>query len=125
MLKARGARVDAFFYCPHYPDGPVKAFAKACDCRKPEIGMIKQAAGKYSIDLKHSYVIGDKMDDLLLGRKAKLAGSLLVRTGNGRKSERKLMAEPLPKTSAVSDILGAAKWILTQSVLTKGFSWLK
>ncbi len=115
MLKARGARVDAFFYCPHYPKGSVKAFAKVCDCRKPAIGMIKQATLKYPIDLKRSYVVGDKMDDLLLARKAKLAGGLLVRTGNGRKSEKKLKAASLPKTFVVSDILGAARWILTKS----------
>jgi D-glycero-D-manno-heptose 1,7-bisphosphate phosphatase len=115
MLKARGARIDAFFYCPHYPGGSVKAFAKVCDCRKPAIGMIKQAARKYPIDLKRSYVVGDKMDDLLLAQKAKLAGGILVRTGNGRMSEKKLKATPLPKTSVVSDILGAARWILTKS----------
>ncbi|HTC20257.1 MAG TPA: HAD family hydrolase [bacterium] len=115
MLKAKGARIDAFFYCPHYPDGSVKAFAKVCDCRKPAIGMVKQAARQYPIDLKRSYVVGDKMDDLLLARKAKLAGGLLVRTGNGRMSEKKLKATPLPRTSVVSDILGAARWILTKS----------
>ena len=90
MLKAKGARIDAFFYCPHYPEGKVKAYRKVCSCRKPGIGMIQQATRKYPIDLKRSYVVGDKMDDLLLARKAKLAGGLLVRTGNGRRSEKKL-----------------------------------
>jgi D-glycero-D-manno-heptose 1,7-bisphosphate phosphatase len=115
MLKARGARIDAFFYCPHYPGGKVKALSRVCDCRKPRIGMIKQALRKYPVDLKRSYVVGDKMDDLLLARKAKLAGGLLVRTGNGRKNEKKLKATPLPKSFVVSDILGAARWILTQT----------
>ncbi len=115
MLKAKGARIDAFFYCPHYKNGLVKAYSKLCDCRKPAIGMIRQAVRKYPIDLKRSYVVGDKMDDLLLARKAKLAGGLLVRTGNGRKNEKKLKAHPLPKCEVVSDILGAAKWIASKS----------
>jgi D-glycero-D-manno-heptose 1,7-bisphosphate phosphatase len=115
MLKAKGARIDAFFYCPHYPGGSVKAFARVCDCRKPAIGMIQQAARQYPVDLRRSYVVGDKMDDLFLARKAKLAGGLLVRTGNGRKSEKKLKAMPLPKSFVVSDILGAARWILNKS----------
>jgi D-glycero-D-manno-heptose 1,7-bisphosphate phosphatase len=115
MLKAKGTHIDAFFYCPHYPDGKVKAYSKVCNCRKPAIGMIQQAARKYPIDLKHSYVVGDKMDDLLLACKAKLAGGLLVRTGNGRRSEKKLKITSLPKSAVVSDILGAAKWIASKT----------
>ncbi len=111
MLKAKGAHIDAFFYCPHYPDGKVKTYSKVCNCRKPAIGMIQQAARKYPIDLKHSYVVGDKIDDLLLARKAKVAGGLLVRTGNGRRSEKKLKVTPLPKSTVVSDVLSAGKWI--------------
>ena len=115
MLKAKGARIDAFFYCPHYPEGKVKAYRKVCSCRKPGIGMIQQAMRKYPIDLKRSYVVGDKMDDLLLARKAKLAGGLLVRTGNGRRSEKKLKVTPLPKSAVVSDVFGAAKWIVSKT----------
>jgi D-glycero-D-manno-heptose 1,7-bisphosphate phosphatase len=74
--------------------------------------MIKKAARKFAIDLKRSYVVGDKMDDLLLARNAKLAGGLLVRTGKGRGQAEKLKASPLSQNPVVSDILGAAKWIL-------------
>src|SRR3984957_4913422 len=34
-LKAQGARIDGFYYCPHYPGAPLKAYAKNCSCRKP------------------------------------------------------------------------------------------
>jgi D-glycero-D-manno-heptose 1,7-bisphosphate phosphatase len=122
MLKAKGARIDSFFYCPHYPGGKIKAYGKVCDCRKPKIGMIKQAVRKYSLDLKKSFVVGDKMDDLLLARNAKLAGGLLVRTGYGRKAGNQLKATPLPKSTVVSDILGAAKWILTLKESKRGKS---
>lgn len=112
MLKAKGAGVDAFFYCPHYPTGPVKRYAKACVCRKPKTGMIRQALKKYPIDLKQSFVVGDKMDDMLLGQNAKVAGSVLVGTGKGKEHQKRLMMESLANTWVVSDILGAAKLIL-------------
>jgi D-glycero-D-manno-heptose 1,7-bisphosphate phosphatase len=114
MLKAKGAKVDAFFYCPHYPKGTVRKYAKACSCRKPKTGMIRQALRKYPIDLKKSFVVGDKMDDMLLGQNAKVAGSFLVGTGKGREHQKRLMMEPLAKTWVVSDILGAARSILNK-----------
>lgn len=88
MLKAQGAKIDAFFYCPHHPQGKVKSLSRKCDCRKPSTGMVKQALRRYPIDLRQSYVVGDKLDDVLLARNAKMAAGLLVRTGNGRQSEQ-------------------------------------
>jgi histidinol phosphatase-like enzyme len=112
MLRRKGARLDAFFYCPHYPKGEVKRYAKACSCRKPKTGMIRQALRKYPIDLKKSFVVGDKMDDMLLGQNAKVAGSVLVGTGKGKEHQKRLMMEPLAKTWVASDILAAARSIL-------------
>lgn len=112
MLKAKGVRVDAFFYCPHYPKGPVKRYAKACSCRKPKTGMVRQALKKYPIDLKRSFVVGDKMDDMLLGQNAKVAGSILVGTGKGKEHQKRLMMESLANTWVASDILTAAHSIL-------------
>jgi D-glycero-D-manno-heptose 1,7-bisphosphate phosphatase len=112
LLKAKDAGVERFFYCPHHPQGKVKSLRKACSCRKPKPGMVRQAAQRYPLDLKRSYVVGDKIDDLLLARNAKVAGGILVRTGNGRKSEKKLISAGLKGTVVVSNILKAAKWIL-------------
>jgi D-glycero-D-manno-heptose 1,7-bisphosphate phosphatase len=115
ILKNKGAAVDAFFYCPHYPGGKIKRYSKACDCRKPKTGMVKQALQKYKVDLRRSYVIGDKIDDLQLARNAKAAQGLLVRTGNGRMSEARLKTTPLAKTQVVPNLLRAAQWILRDS----------
>lgn len=112
MLKAKGAEIDAFFYCPHYREGKIKRYVKVCDCRKPKPGMVKQALKKYPVDLKKSFVVGDKIDDLQLARNAKAGWGILVRTGNGRKSEKKLKAKPLAKSVVVSDVLRAARLIL-------------
>ncbi|HXL72130.1 MAG TPA: HAD family hydrolase [bacterium] len=114
MLKAQGAKIDAFFYCPHHPQGKVKSLSKICNCRKPSPGMVKQALRRYPIDLKKSYAVGDKLDDVLLARNAKLAAGLLVRTGNGRKSERELKERKLKNSVVVSNLTQAAKWILSR-----------
>ncbi|HVZ80355.1 MAG TPA: HAD family hydrolase [bacterium] len=115
MLQAKGVRLDAFFYCPHHPKGTVKRYSRSCSCRKPGTGMVRQALRRYPIDLKRSFVVGDKMDDMLLGRNAKVAGSILVGTGHGKEHQKRLMMEPLGKTWVASDILTAA-----HSILAKG-----
>jgi len=64
QLEARGAHIDAFYYCPHHPQGSVKEFAVRCHCRKPEPGMLEQAAAEWPIDRARSFLIGDKDDDM-------------------------------------------------------------
>lgn len=63
-LAERGVSIDAFYYCPHHPDGTVAAFARRCDCRKPGPGMLEQASRDFSIDPAASFLIGDKDIDL-------------------------------------------------------------
>lgn len=69
---------DDFYYCPHHPDD-------RCPCRKPEPGMLFRARGKHGIDLRRSFVVGDKEADMLLA-KAVGATSVLVQTGKTRTS---------------------------------------
>ena len=64
VLQAQGARIDAFYYCPHHPDGTVKELAIRCHCRKPQPGMLEQAARDWPIDRSPSFLIGDKDHDL-------------------------------------------------------------
>jgi D-glycero-D-manno-heptose 1,7-bisphosphate phosphatase len=90
QLKAQKAGVDHFYYCPHYPKGTVRGYAKICSCRKPKSGMVRKALKSFPVDPKKSYVVGDKLDDLGLAKSAKLAAGILVRTGNGRVSEKQL-----------------------------------
>ena len=63
-LAAQGARIDAFYYCPHHPDGNVAAYTMRCDCRKPGTGMLEQAARDWHIDRVRSFMIGDKDIDI-------------------------------------------------------------
>lgn len=63
-LRAEGAHIDAFYYCPHHPEGTVKELAIRCHCRKPNPGMLEQAAREWPIETGRSFMIGDKDDDV-------------------------------------------------------------
>ncbi len=73
-LRAHGAHVDAFYYCPHHPEGTVAAYAISCRCRKPGIGMLEQAEKEWPIDRRRSFLIGDKDSDLQAAATFKIAG---------------------------------------------------
>jgi D-glycero-D-manno-heptose 1,7-bisphosphate phosphatase len=74
ILKAEGARIDAFYYCPHHPDGSVNEFAIQCRCRKPAPGMLEQAARDWPIDLGGSLLIGDRDNDLAAAAAFRIRG---------------------------------------------------
>src|SRR5262245_53772336 len=63
-LSTHGARIDAFYYCPHHPDGSVRSLAVQCRCRKPGPGMLEQAAREWPIDIGASFLIGDRDHDM-------------------------------------------------------------
>lgn len=73
-LVAHGARIDAFYYCPHHPEGIIKQLAVQCRCRKPGPGMLEQAAREWPIDTGASFLIGDKDDDLAAAATFKIRG---------------------------------------------------
>ena len=63
-LAAHGAHIDAFYFCPHHPEGIIKPLSVPCRCRKPAPGMLEQAAREWPIDISASFLIGDKDDDM-------------------------------------------------------------
>lgn len=76
--------VDAVYCCPHHPDGAVIQYRKICECRKPEIGLLKQADLDYHIDMRHSYMIGDRAGDILTGQRMGIR-TVLLESGYGSK----------------------------------------
>jgi D,D-heptose 1,7-bisphosphate phosphatase len=76
-LRQHGAHVDAIYICPHHPEGTVKELAIACDCRKPEPGMLRLALQEWpGIDVSSSWMIGDKPSDLEAAAKVGIRGRL-------------------------------------------------
>jgi D-glycero-D-manno-heptose 1,7-bisphosphate phosphatase len=80
-MEAQRIRIAAFYYCPHFPDTIIEEFAKSCTCRKPQPGMLLQAAEDFEIDLSRSWMIGDILDDMEAGKKAGCK-TILLNVGN-------------------------------------------
>ncbi len=102
MLAGEGAFLDSIRYCPHHPDA-------GCDCRKPAVGLICQAAADSHIDLSNSYVVGDKESDIELGHRAGTR-TILVLTGYGKETQRRIDQVDF----VASDLESAVHWILTK-----------
>jgi histidinol-phosphate phosphatase family protein len=81
LLAPNGVCVDAFYYCPHLPQAANVRFAVRCLCRKPQPGLLRQAARDRQIDLSQSWVVGDTLDDVEAGIRAGCR-TVLVDTGN-------------------------------------------
>lgn len=104
QLAEHGGRIADIAYCPHGPD-------EGCGCRKPKTGLLRQLQERAGRSFKGCYLIGDKLSDVKLA----IDGGcipLLVRTGKGAQTERKLTNEDV----MVFDHLAAASaFILTES----------
>jgi D-glycero-D-manno-heptose 1,7-bisphosphate phosphatase len=108
-LAEGGARIDAYYYCPHHPEGTVEALRQECDCRKPRPGQLQQAAADLELDLTQSFVVGDRWSDVDAAVAVGGRG-ILVRTGYGRTAER----DTRPGAKIADNLIEAVAWILRQ-----------
>jgi len=99
LVSSAGGHIDRIVVCPHGPDD-------GCACRKPKPGLLYRLGRHYRTDLVGVPVIGDSLRDLEAAERAG-ARPILVRTGNGRKTERALVG-PLATTEVFNDLAGAA-----------------
>jgi D-glycero-D-manno-heptose 1,7-bisphosphate phosphatase len=79
ILNAHGARIDAYYYCPHHPEFGDN---RSCDCRKPAPGLLQKAKKDFDINLSDSYLVGDKITDIEAAEKSGVQ-PVLVETGYG------------------------------------------
>jgi len=70
-LAKYGAKLDAEYYCLHHPEAKIVEYQVICNCRKPEPGMILQATKEHNIELSKSWMIGDGINDIQAGQKAR------------------------------------------------------
>jgi len=75
-IEEAGGRIDGVYICPHRPD-------EGCSCRKPEPGLLHQAASELDIDLASSYLVGDALCDMQAALTTHCV-PLLVLTGRGQ-----------------------------------------
>jgi D-glycero-D-manno-heptose 1,7-bisphosphate phosphatase len=112
QLEFLGARLDAYYSCPHHPDpaAAVRAdLAVECDCRKPRPGLILQAAQDLQIDLAASWTVGDKWRDIACGQ---AAGTRTIRLPSATTGNDPRPPHVEPPTAEVADLDGAATFIL-------------
>lgn len=107
LVADAGGRIDRIVVCPHGPND-------ACQCRKPAPGLILRLARHFEVATSTVTVIGDSLRDL---QAASAAGArpVLVRTGNGRKTETQLKG-PLLATPTYDDLDAASRALLASGI---------
>jgi D-glycero-D-manno-heptose 1,7-bisphosphate phosphatase len=99
-LASGGAHIDAVFACPFHRDGVGIWAQPQHPCRKPRPGMLLAAARLLDLDLRRSWIVGDKLADLVAGERAGLRGGIHVLTGHGAE-ERTQVTEWQPQAFEV------------------------
>jgi len=104
-VGSAGGRIDAIFYCPHGPDD-------GCECRKPKPGMLRDIERRLQVKLTGVPAIGDSLRDL---QAAQMVGAraILVRTGKGVSTEKKL-AQLAESVDVFDDLAAAVDGLLSQ-----------
>jgi D-glycero-D-manno-heptose 1,7-bisphosphate phosphatase len=102
LLRQLGGGIDAIYFCADHPDGPGER-------RKPQPGMLLEAAGEHQIDLSKSWMIGDKPIDVQCGQNAGCR-SILVQTGYGARQTE------TDADFVMKDVTAALEFILRESL---------
>ncbi|MBD1227795.1 MULTISPECIES: D-glycero-beta-D-manno-heptose 1,7-bisphosphate 7-phosphatase [Xenorhabdus] len=106
-LADRGVDLDGIYYCPHHPEAEDEGYKKNCDCRKPQPGMLLDAQKTLHIDMSSSYMVGDKIEDMLAAKAAKVGTRVLVRTGKPITEEAEQTADLV--VNSLSDLPNVIK----------------
>ena len=108
-LEALGGKLDGFYFCPHLPDG-VNEYAIACECRKPEPGLIRRAVEELGVRTDRAWFVGDTWMDVVAGRRG---GCRTIMVGPESRDAPTLPPDRRPEF-AVRDLLDAARIILAE-----------
>jgi D-glycero-D-manno-heptose 1,7-bisphosphate phosphatase len=103
-LEAAGGRLAGIFVCPHRPED-------GCDCRKPQPGLLRQIEAHFGATLIGQPVIGDSYRDLEAAWRVG-ARAVLVRTGNGMETERRLVGRA--DVEVVADLAAATALLIAE-----------
>jgi D-glycero-D-manno-heptose 1,7-bisphosphate phosphatase len=107
LLAADGVRFDDFQLCLHHPEGVVPELSGPCRCRKPEPGMLLDAAAALDLDLTASWMVGDTDGDVQAGRAAGCLTVLVTPAGSAHKRGGEIEPDAVAR-----DLTGAARVIL-------------
>lgn len=110
VLGQAGVTIDAVYHCPHHPTKGVGEYRCECSCRKPQPGMLLQAASDLGLNLRTSVLIGDKLSDIEAGRAAHLKSCVLVMSGHANSEHDREVAD-----ICVAGLREAADWLTVQA----------
>jgi len=117
LKQVAGARIDKIYYCPFHPEGSVPRYAKPSNRRKPQPGMLLDAARDLGIDLHNSYLVGDKESDMIAAKNAGCR-AIAVLTGPDTDNWRNWLHGP--PDSVARDLSEAVQWILRSHGAAEG-----
>ncbi|GEM_PF-693034 len=89
IKEKTGIEIDKFIFCPHHPNANVEKYKINCECRKPSPGMLNEAAKEFNINLKESWMIGDRTSDIIAGKNAGCKTILIEKEYSYKKIEGK------------------------------------
>jgi D-glycero-D-manno-heptose 1,7-bisphosphate phosphatase len=104
-INKAGGSITKVYHCPHDTH-------EKCTCRKPEPGMLRQAAEEFEIDLTESFLIGDAWSDVEAGLAAGTR-SILVMTGRGPQFVANVLLEYTVRVGAACDLEDAVTLVLS------------
>jgi D-glycero-D-manno-heptose 1,7-bisphosphate phosphatase len=107
-LEDNEVRIQEYYYCFHHPESIYLEF-RGCECRKPSPFFLKKAAQDFNLDMKNSWMIGDRDTDIQSG---KAAGCKTILIENVLSKSKQGKEKP---TEVAKDILTASKIILALS----------
>lgn len=110
-LRGNGVTLEGFYYCPHLPNGAIARYAVVCSCRKPGSGLLVRAARDHGLELARCWMVGDILDDIEAGRRARCRTILI---DNGNETEWDLRGERRPEAVA-HNLFAAAQIILASA----------
>ncbi len=117
LLKMEAeASLNAVYYCPYLSPtagGVEPNLTRWSAWRKPNTGMLVTAAWEYDLNLKASFVVGDKATDIDLAHNVGATG-ILVQTGYGKSVLSNSYQHPTTPNYIAKDLLEAVYWILDQ-----------
>jgi D-glycero-D-manno-heptose 1,7-bisphosphate phosphatase len=113
-LAAHGVELAGAYWCPHHPQGLVPQYARACDCRKPEPGLLLRAAREHGLALRDSWIVGDVLDDVEAGHRAGCR-AILLDNGHELQWSRSPLRTP---DHAVASLRTAAALILGHTAVS-------
>jgi histidinol-phosphate phosphatase family protein len=116
QIRAAGARIDRLYYCLHHPEAKVRKLRQRCECRKPAIGLLEQAAADLQVSLAECYMVGDGINDMLAGSRA---GCRTIFVGRWKCEICQFTEAPHARPAFVAnDLWEAAQFIRSETAAT-------